>query len=257
MGSRSAMVFAHPGHELAVAGLVQRHRPHVLFLTRADSGSDTERENLSLYALGELGVSDRVKFLGLSEIEIYRWLLEGELDPFLELRRKLLAWLQDVQPDRLFGDAFELSNVIHDTGRAILDSAWREYRTQTPCENFELPLVCRTEPGLWSLRFQQFPDSDHEIFHLTEEEIRIKQTLADWAATQRTEAAMVKPYFVIQRELFRGVPVDRDYTTPPKGLRFHYDEWNAEQVKLGKYAQPILFADHFVPVVRKLSSLGV
>jgi hypothetical protein len=236
--------------------LLQRHRPHLLFLTRADSGGDVEREALALYGLGELELTDRATFLNISETDIYRWLLEGDLSPFIELRRKLVAWLEEIQPNSLFGDAFELSNVVHDIGRALLDSAWRQYRNGIPGENFELPLVCRTESGLWNLRFQEFPHGEFEVFRLTEEETRIKNSLADWAATQRTEAAMVKGFFVIEREVFRRVPFDRDYTKPPKGLRLHYDEWNKHQVQLGKHARPILFANHFAPIVKQLSELS-
>jgi hypothetical protein len=253
---RYAMVFAHPGHELAVAGLLQRHRPHLLFLTRADSAGDFERETLALQGLGQLKLTEQAKFLGISETDIYGWLLEGELSPFIELRRKLVGWLKDIRPNRLFGDAFELSNVIHDIGRAILDSAWREYRKDVACENFELPLVCRTEPGLWNLRFQEFPHGDFEIFYLTERETQLKKSLADWAGTQRTEAAMAKDFFSIEREVFRRVPSDRDYAKPPEGLRLHYDEWNEIQVQRGRHARPILFAKHFIPIVRQLPELS-
>jgi hypothetical protein len=253
--NRYAMVFAHPGHELAAAGLLQRHKPHLLFLTRADSGGDVEREKLALYGLEQIGLTERATFLGISEPDIYRWLLEGELSPFLELRQKLLAWLEDIRPDRIFGDAFELSNVVHDIARALIDSVWREYRRRIACENFELPLVCRTEPGVWNLRFQEFPLGDFEIFQLSANETQVKKSLADWAGSQRTEAAMVKDFFSIEREVFRRVPCDRDYTKPPEGLRLHYDEWNELQAQRGKYAQPILFSKHFVPLVRQLPEL--
>jgi hypothetical protein len=253
---RYAMVFAHPGHELAVAGLLQRYRPHLLFVTRADSGGDVERERLALYGLGQLGLTERARFLSISEPDIYRWLLEGELSPFIELRQNLLAWLEDIRPNKLFGDAFELSNVVHDIGRALLDSAWRDYRESFACENLELPLVCRTEPGLWNLRFQQFPYGEFETFQLREEETRLKKSLADWAGTQRTEAAGVKDFFSIEREIFRRVPFNRDYTTPPEGVRLHYDEWNEFQVQCGKHARPIMFAEHFVPIVRELPELS-
>src|SRR5262249_583412 len=151
-----------------------------------------------------------------------------------ELRQRLVGWLEDIRPNRIFGDAFELSNVVHDVGRALLDSAWREYRKSILCENFELPLVCRTEPGLWNLRFHEFPLGEFETFHLREEETRRKKSLADWAGTQRTEAAGVKDFFSLEREVFRRVPSDRDYTKPPQGLRLHYDEWNEFQVQCGK-----------------------
>jgi hypothetical protein len=251
----TAMVFAHPGHELAVAGLLQRYRPHLLFLTRADSAGDLEREKLALHGLDQLGLAAQSTFLNVSEIDIYRWLLESALAPFLDLRDRIFQWLKEVRPTTLFGDAFELSNVIHDIGRALLDSAWREYGGGHACQNFELPLVCRTEPGLWNLRFQQFPFGDFETFHLTKAEAQTKQSLVDWAGARRTEAAEVKGFFSIEREVFRRVPDDRDYRFPPKGLRLHYDEWGRMKVEQGQHARPILFAEHYVPIVRELPAL--
>ena len=249
------MVFAHPGHELLVVGMMQRYRPHLLFLTRADSAGDTEREMLARHGLEKLDLAEQATFLSFGETEMYRWLLEGDVAPFLELRLQLMEWLDVVRPTRIFGDAFELSNVVHDIGRAVLDSAWREYRERFPSENFELPLVCRTEPEPWNLRFQEFPRGPFETFHLTPAEVECKQSLADWIGSQRVEADVAKSFFTLDKEVFRPVPSDRDYLSPPEGLRLHYDEWGRLQVQLGKYKQPILFADHFVPLVQQLPRL--
>ena len=145
------MVFAHPGHELIVAGLMQRHRPHLLFLTRADSGGDQERETIARHGIESLGLLSTATFLDVREPDIFRWIFDCDAAPLLELRGRILAWLHDVKPSVLFGDAFELSNVMHDLGRAVLDSAWREYRRTRPCDNFELPLASRTEPELWKI----------------------------------------------------------------------------------------------------------
>jgi hypothetical protein len=246
------MVFAHPGHELAVAGLMQRHRPHLLFLTRADGNNDTEREALARHGLDQLGLTGQTTFLSVHEADVYRCLLEGDVSPLLELRRRVHGWLVQVRPTTLFGDAFELTNVVHDIGRAVVDSAWREYREQTPCDNFELPLVCRTEPELWKLRFQEFPSGSFETVRLTQAEVDLKKSLTQWAGKQRPEAAMAEQYFSLGREVFRPVPADRDYSVPPEGLRFHYDDWGRFQVIRGKYAKPILFADHYVPLIRNL-----
>jgi hypothetical protein len=253
---RCATVFAHPGHELIVAGLMQRYRPHLLFLTRADSAGDSDREMLAQHGMEVLDLGDRTTFFGISEPEIFRWLLEEQVAPFLRLREKLLEWLQAVQPSLLFGDAFELSNIVHDIGRVLLDSAWREYRQQHECENYELPLASRTEPEPWNLHFQSFPRGSFETINLTDTEAGIKQSIVDWVKIQRAEAAAAEQYFSVKREVFRAVPPDRDYTVPPEGLRFHYDEWGALQVALGKYKQPLRFADHFVPLVRQLPLLA-
>lgn len=249
---RSGMVFAHPGHELPVAGLIQHYRPHLLFLTRSDSAGDLEREELALQGLRQIGLTDQATFLHVSEADIYRWLFAGEVAPFLEIRRRLVEWLDAVRPNLLFGDAFELSNIVHDVGRVLLDSAWRECRQRFSCQNFELPLVCRTEPEIWNLRFQEFPEGPFETYHLDDPQKVLKKSLADWVGKQREEAAMAANFFTLGREIFRGVPPDRDYTKPPQGLRLHYEDWGRLKVQAGTYQQPLLFADHFVPLVERL-----
>ncbi|MFL4970398.1 MAG: hypothetical protein ACJ8DQ_11575 [Xanthobacteraceae bacterium] len=254
---RCAMVFAHPGHELLAAGLIQRHRPHLLFLTRADSAGDAEREALARHGLQQLGLADRTTFLSVSDLDVYRWLLEGDVASFLQLRGRLVEWLDAIRPTILFGDAFELWNVVHDTARALLDSAWRECRRRFPCDNYELPLVCRTEPGPWNHRFQEFPSGPFETIHLNDIERKVKQSLADWMTAQRPEAEMVRPFFSLEREIFRRVSAERDYAKPPEGLCLHYDEWGRLQVQSGKYEKAILFAEHFVPLVRELPWLQV
>lgn len=252
----SALIFAHPGHELLVAGLMQRLRPHILFLTCADSAGDMEREMLARRGLETLGLTEQTTFLSISEQDMHRWLLNGDVAPFLELRQRVLEWLEALQPSQIFGDAFELSNPTHDIGRAVLDSAWRDCNDGFPSENFELPLVCRTAPEIWSLRFQEFPSGAFETLQLTATEVESKQKLADWISSRRVEAEMARPFFNLDTEVYRPVPANRDYSLPPEGLRFHYDDWGRIQVQRGKYAQPILFAEHFVPLVRQLPRLS-
>lgn len=249
-----AMVFAHPAHEILVAGLMQRHRPQLLFLTRSDSGGERDREALARAGLERLGLTDQATFLGLSEVESYGRALEGDTAFYLRLRDGILGWLREVRPAAVFGDAFELSNFHHDLTRALLDAALRAYRSSdmSPA-NHECPLVCRTEPELWKLRLQEFPAGDGTVFELTEDELKKKQELIHWVGLQRVDAAMAVSRFPpLHREVYRSVPWDRDYGRPPAGLQRHYDDWGRMQVQLGKHRRPVLFEEHFVPIARAL-----
>jgi hypothetical protein len=189
-----------------------------------------------------------------SEAEVYRWLFESNVRPVLVLRARILDWLDRVKPDAVFGDAFELTNVVHDLGRAVLDSALREWMRTNPCRNFELPLASRTAPEIWKFHIQEFPgDTDTpEVFLLDSDEQRAKKMIVDWTGGKLREAAVGSQVFPLEREMFREVPSNRDYTVPPPGLRLHYDDWGRMQVARGKYKEPILFATHFVPLVRQL-----
>jgi hypothetical protein len=139
----------------------------------------------------------------------------------------------------------------------LLDSAWREYSAgPLQRENFELPLVCRTDPDLWQLRFQEFPDGGHDTLDLNGAEIAAKQELVDLIGAVRVEAAMARRLFPpIDREIYRRVPECRDYTRPPAGLQLHYDDWGRLQVRMGRYGRAITFAQHFVPIVRQLPGM--
>lgn len=246
------MVFAHPGHELTTVGLLLRLRPHLLFLTRSDSAGDPTRESVALEGLRRMGLDAQATFFGVGEHDIYRWLLRGEMEPLLQLRGRIAAWLDDVQPTCVFGDAWELFNIVHDVGRVMLDSAWRSYRLKAPCTNYELPLVCRTAPDVRLLRYQEFPSGPYETLTLDAPVAALKRTLADWAEQQWNEVAKVREYYSLDRECYREVSADRDYLTPPAGLQIHFQEWGRLQVLRGKYAEAITFADHFVPFVRAM-----
>ncbi len=249
-----AMVFAHPAHEILVAGMLQRDRPHVLFVTRSDSGGESGREELASRGLERLGLADRATFLRQSEAESYDWALRGHTDGYLRLKEQIREWLDGVRPAAVYGDGFELSNFHHDLTRALLDAALRDHgRRHAPPENYELPLVCRTEPEPWRLRFQEFPDGGARVFELTPDELARKMELVHWVGLQRIDAAMAVGLFPPpDREVFREVPADRDYGVAPPTLRKHYDEWGRLQVRRGRYRQALLFEEHFVPIARAL-----
>jgi hypothetical protein len=251
---RVAMVFAHPGHEILVAGLMQRYRPHILFLTAADSGGETGRGELARQGLDRLGLAERTTFLNVPEVQSYAWALNGTIGPYQEIADQVLRWLHEVRPTMVFGDAFELSNFHHDLGRALLDGALRRFgeRFGLPA-NYECPLVCRTEPNPMCLRFQEFVSGPFEVFRLSEPELAGKRALVDWVGQRHTEAARAEALFPpLHQEVYRPVSPNRDYAVAPAELCRHYDDWGRLQVLLGKHRQPLLFAEHFVPLIRAL-----
>jgi len=95
-----------------------------------------------MQGMEKLGLADRVTFLHVREHDLYRWLIECDAGAAADLRSAVLAWLAKVRPTQIFGDAYEATNVTHDLGRAVLDSAWREYVESRPLREF------RTTPGV-------------------------------------------------------------------------------------------------------------
>jgi hypothetical protein len=244
-----ALVVAHPAHAIMVAGMVQRYKPNILVL-----GKSTAQESIVRHGLSLLGMQEKATFLEFSDSESYARALTGDFDYHIALGKQISDWLLRISPRVVLGDAFELSNFQHDLGRALLDNALRSYRTKSgDVQNYEFPICSRSEEGTSKLCFQRFPFGEHETFCLTAPEITIKRTLGQWASQHDDFIATVCPMIPdIQKEPYRPVPWDRDYTMPPSGLKKHYDDRGREEVSAGRYAQPILFDDHFVPLVRAL-----
>ena len=71
-GARRLFVISHPNHELAVYGLVQRLRPHVIVLS---DGGGAKRVAQSRQGYARLGLADRVTFLDEPETGFYDALL--------------------------------------------------------------------------------------------------------------------------------------------------------------------------------------
>jgi hypothetical protein len=244
-----ALVVAHPAHAIMVAGMVQRYKPNILIL-----GKSAAQESIVRHALALIGMEGKATFLEFADSESYARLLAGDFDFHVALGKQISNWLLSICPRVVIGDAFELSNFQHDLGRALLDNALRSHRLKFKhVQNYEFPICCRSEEGTGKLCFQRFPFGEYETFRLTASEVTNKRTLGLLASQHDDFIASVCPMIPdIQIEPYRSVPWDRDYTTPPPGLKKHYDDRGREEVSAGRYAKPILFDEHFVPLVRAL-----
>ena len=60
--------------------------------------------------------------------------------------------------------------------------------------------------------------------------------------------------YFFDREVYREVPLNRDYSVPPTEFKIHFEEWGQEQMRRGKYEHAILYSQHFAPIARYLSS---
>jgi hypothetical protein len=250
---RVAMVLAHPaGHELVVAGLIQRYRPAILFTTRGDADPRFDHECLGRQGLARLGLEKDVTFLALSEVESYRRAFAGDVAYYAAYRDRIVDWLLRVRPDVVFADGFEAYNFHHDLTQALLQGALRLYGTLRPAPaHYECPLHCAMgEPA--QMRYQEFASGPFVSFDLTDEEVARKREWAEWVGRTNQYVLEVLPLYRLEREVYRPVPAGRDYAEPPAGLRLYYDELGRELVRRGKHARALLFADHFVPLVRGL-----
>jgi hypothetical protein len=253
-GKRVGVVVSHVAHLLTIAGMVMRWHPHILVLTRSDREPGSAQAEVVRAGLTMLGLQNLVTELQIGEETSYAHALTGNFSFHLEALPRILAWIGQVRPDAVFGDAFELSNYQHDVGRLLLDAAIARRRAQgAHLQNYEIPLSARlARPGA-ILQFGTFLCGPSEQFRLTANEVELKRRIVDLAVQADPFVAYAAPLFpAIDIETFREIPHDRDYSIAPPELARHYDERGREEVRANRYVQAITFDEHFRPLVQAL-----
>ncbi|HXK22593.1 MAG TPA: hypothetical protein VMS55_07950, partial [Myxococcota bacterium] len=120
---RSALLVAHPGHELLLHGWLRATRPQVCVLTDG-SGRDGESRLEATTRLLELADAQRGPLYGrYPDRVIYEALLDGDTAFFVGLAQELAKWLAGDGIERVVGDAAEGWNPIHDAFRLTVNAA--------------------------------------------------------------------------------------------------------------------------------------
>lgn len=145
--STSAIIVAHPGHELRVYHWMERERPLYFCLTEGSGGAGASRLASTRRLLESAGVTPGLLYGRYSDRDVYRLLLDGRVDVFVQLARELAGALIDVGVGAVAGDAVEGFNPIHDVCRFVIDGAVAMARrcTGRAIENYDFVLEANPE----------------------------------------------------------------------------------------------------------------
>lgn len=246
------MIFGHPGHELAIFGLLQRHRPTVVVIT---DGGAPERLEQSRRGIESIGSADRVQYLGFSESSFYEALLEQDHDFFFNVARAVQTEVERVQPGHIFCDAVEFYNPVHDITLPIVKWAAKGL---PKAQLFEVPLVYQLPGTIERYSVQRVPAAFQErrfAYHLQEEELQKKIHARDQIYLSLHE--QLEPDFVgLSREHLRreeialaGDPLAEPAST---GREMRY-EWRARALREAKVITEIItHGQHFRPIAERL-----
>ena len=119
----SALVVAHPGHELCVYGWLEAARPRVFVLTDGSGRSGEPRLGSTTTVLESVGAVPGSIYGRLTDGEIYAAILAGDFGLFERLVAELAAALVREGIESVAGDACEGYNPVHDTCRLVIDAA--------------------------------------------------------------------------------------------------------------------------------------
>ena len=238
-----AIVVAHPGHELMVHHYMEVHRPLYFCLTDGSGGNAQSRLASTSNLLHEVGARPGPIYGRFSDKDVYRLLLQGRVDVFVDLLNELVENLIDADVRIVAGDAMEGFNPGHDVCRALIDSAVAivEARTGRPLQNYEFAV--------------------HNAPAMDSEGALIRLELDDDAFARKIDAAMAyreiredvqdaldrfgRQAFAVEclRPSSMRAMLKQFGTTPPS-----YESIGESRVSEGRYREVLRYRSHVWPV---------
>lgn len=253
--ARSALLVAHPGHELRVHGWLERERPLVFVLTDGSGNAGISRLPSTCEVLRRAGARPGPVFGRFSDREIYEVILEGRIDALTALVHEIAAALDEEKVDQVACDAIEGFNPSHDlcrllAGAAVAATARRAgLGTGHPPVLYDFLLEGRPD-GAGGARDLRLELDRAEL----ERKLAAARTYPEMAGeVERALARHGAERFRIEclRAVAPEVGVEDLVTDPP-----FYELHGERQVAAGQYRRVLRFREHFLPVARALRELG-
>ena len=246
---RTAIVIAHPGHELRVHRWIEVTQPWVFVLTDGSGQSGRSRLPSTSAVLERAGARRGSIYGRASDLEMYSAILRRDCGLFRELAVDLAREFRSADVDFVAGDATEGYNSVHDVCRLVVNAAIRlvDIAQRSSVDNYEFCLV--RSPDDW-------PDPDGT-------EIR-RLVLSDEALDRKMAAARGYPELSAETEAqirehgiesfrvesFRSTPSDL-IPFPPEVPPF-YERRGVKQVAAGRYRVVLRFREHVYSIASDL-----
>ena len=250
----SALIIGHPGHELRVLGWVRAAKPLIAILTDGSGADGRPRIDQTTQLLD--GALDRRSAIygTASDRELYRAILEQDLDYFLALSNRLADELCAHRIECVAGDSIEGYNPTHDLCSLLIDRAVRlaSGRMGVAIRHYTFPLVGAPRPDLRS--------ADSQCLRLTPDELVRKLANIRQYAQSAGGALLAEIDDMLQRfgeqalaeEVFDRVDIAAALSAFDAEKPF-YETYGEQQVTAGKYSFVIRYREHIAPIVRALA----
>jgi hypothetical protein len=243
---RSALVIAHPGHELKVFGWVTCERPEVHILTDGSGHSGCSRLDSSRAVIASASAVVGCIFGRLTDREFYEAILAGDFGLFERLVAELAKTFIENGVTRVAGDAVEGYNPAHDICRLVVDAAVGLARRHHDIANYDFPVVASRLPD----------DGSESLTTVLDDatlELKIRTALAYRELRSEVESALETS----GAESFRTEQFRRRCETAtlvPPGDPPFYETYGEQQVEIGRYRHVLRYQSHVLPLNEAISS---
>ncbi len=153
LASRSALVIAHPGHELRVFRWLETVRPRVFVLTDGSGATGRSRLAATTRLLTDAGACPGSIYGRLTDRDVYTAMLEQQTALFVAMAEELAGAFTRERIELVAGDAMEGYNPTHDVCRLLINAAVElaSLRAARAIENVEFLLAGRPDDALESV----------------------------------------------------------------------------------------------------------
>jgi hypothetical protein len=127
----TALIVAHPGHELRVFRWMEEFRPIYCCITEGSGGNGTSRIASTGALLHKVGATPGPIYGRYQDKQVYQLLLDGNVEVFAQLANELADFLVTAGITYVAGDAVEGFNPVHDVCRFVIDGAVEKVRRRT------------------------------------------------------------------------------------------------------------------------------
>ena len=251
---RTALIVAHPGHELRVYGWLQQLCPAVLVLTDGSGHSRDSRLEETTQLLRGVGLRPGNIYGRFTDRQLYAALLAQNTQLFLNLAEELARTFVTEQLACAVTDAAEGYNPAHDVCHLVVAAAVRlaEKRWAHRVTPFDFPLVKRPDDCPEPLRARaRWLHLDDTVFARKQAVARAYGPLAGEIASLLEEVGE----YAFRVECLRPVAQwngtgDEWLTEPP-----FYEWYGEKQVTAGYYQTVIRYREHIKPLAEALWNL--
>ena len=246
---KSALLIAHPAHELLLYGWMAEAKPTVYCLTTGAAYGKAARIQRTEKVIEQTQSSLGKIFGRYNDQALYALLLENKTAPLIDLTWELADTLVETKVETVVGDAAEGEILVHDVWRAIIDNAVRlasGYYHHT-LQNLEFAI--ETMPS-------NVRDSRDMVLSLNNERIVQKENAIGSYIEIQPEVDRLLDRFgsnLIRQEVVRSSSSARQWLVrqdkPPR-----YEKLAQRHVQQGRYQVAMSFNQHVYPLLQALES---
>jgi hypothetical protein len=246
---KSALVIAHPGHELRVLHWLELARPTAFVLTDGSGRSGKSRLGSTENILRQAGARMGSIFGRVTDVDLYHAILCRDFEISIRLAEELARQLHEQEVEYVAGDAIEGYNPAHDLCRLIINSAMiiLKYRRRTVLDNFDFLLSGRPDACMADSRSRAI------TLRLNDQEFERKLKAArSYPELQEQIDSTLNLYGV---EAFRTEclrPVESTNCCYHLRETPFYESYGEKQVTAGFYSDVIRHREHMIPLAEAL-----